>query len=95
MDRYLDHLDYLVSVELKNGNTRVFYKKQKTFVSTISHRLERYGKYAHRFFYFPDKRPFFSTMELSGILDEKDPFALSDPKELEKVGTKLVELNKE
>ena len=95
IDPYLAHLDYLVSEELQNGNARVFYKKQKTFVTTISHRLEKYGKYAHRFFYLPDKRPFYSTMEMSGILDEKNPFELSDPKELEQVATKLAGLNKE
>lgn len=71
IDQYLAHLDYLISDELQNGNVKVFYKKQKSFVPTISHRLEKYGKYAHRFFYLPDKRPFYSTMEISGILDEK------------------------
>ena len=95
IDPYLAHLDYLISDELQNGNAKVFYKKQKSFVPTISHRLEKYGKYAHRFFYLPDKRPFYEIMELSGILDEKNPFALSDPKELEQVATKLAGLNKE
>jgi hypothetical protein len=94
IDPYLAHLDYLISDELQNGNAKVFYKKQKSFVPTISHRLEKYGKYAHRFFYLPDKRPFYSTMEMSGILDEKNPFALSDPKELEQLATKLADLNK-
>ena len=95
IDPYLAHLDYLISDELQNGNAKVFYKKQKNFVLTISHRLEKYGKYAHRFFYLPDKRPFYSTMEMSGILDEKNPLALSDPNELEMVATKLAGLYKE
>ena len=95
IDQYLAHFDYLISDELQNGNAKVFYKKQKSFVPTITHRLEKYGKYAHRFFYLPDKRPFFSIMEMSGILDEKNPLSLSDPKELEQVATKLAGLNKE
>jgi len=95
LDQYLGGLGYLVSDELQNGNAKVFYKKQNSFVKTISHRLEKYGQYAHRFFYLPDKRPFFSTQELSGILDEKNPFALSNPKELGNLYDKLSGLNKE
>jgi len=95
VDPYLSYFDYLVSEQLQKGNAKVFYKKIKSFVPTISHRKERYGTYAHRFFYLPDKRPFFSTMETSGILDEKTPFGLSDPKELEEVGRKLAGLREE
>lgn len=50
---------------------------------------------AHRFFYLPGNRPFYSTIEISCILDEKNPLALSDQKELEQVATKLAGLNKE
>ena len=92
---YLMYFDHLVSEQLQNGNAKVFYKKTKSFVPTISNRLEKYGMYAWRFFYLPDKRPFFSAMEISGILDEENPFKLSDPKELEKVGEKLAGLRKE
>lgn len=95
IDPYLAHLDYLISDELQNGNAKVFYKKQNIFVPTISHRLEKYGKYAHRFFYLPDNRPFYSTQEISGILDEKNPYGFSDPKELEQGATKLAGLNEE
>ena len=93
MDQYLAYLDVLISDELQAGNAKVYYKKQKTFVPTITHRLEKYGMYAHRFFYLPDNRPFFSTMEMSGILEKGKMF--SDPKELEEVATKLAGLNKE
>ena len=72
--------NYIVSDQLQKGKARVFYKKENTFVTNISHRLEKYGMYAHRFFYLPDNRPFFSTMEYSGIL-EKGKY-LSDPTEL-------------
>ncbi len=90
---YLSHLGYLISAELKNGNARVFYKKQKAFVPVITHRLEKYGMYAHRFFYLPDRRPFFSVMEVSGIIEGNKYF--SDPKELGQVYDKLADLGKE
>jgi hypothetical protein len=93
MDNYLSHFDYLVSQQLQDGNALVYYKKIKSFVQTISHRLEKYGMYAHRFFYLPDKRPFFSTMEYSGIIEKNKYF--SDPNELIKVGEKLAGLRKE
>jgi len=64
----LQDFEYLVSHQLIDGNAKVLYKKQKTFVDTISHRLERYGGNADRFFYLPDKRPFFAVTELTGIL---------------------------
>ena len=64
----LRHFEYLVSHQLTAGNARVYYKKQKTFVDTISHRLERYGGNADRFFYLPDRRPFFAVPEMTGIL---------------------------
>ena len=60
--------DYIVSDQLQKGKAKVFYKRENAFVTNISHRLEKYGMYAHRFFYLPDNRPFFSTMEYSGIL---------------------------
>lgn len=93
MDQFLAYLDVLISDQLQSGDARVYYKKQKAFTATISHRLEKYGMYAHRFFYLSDNRPFFSTMEISGILEDGKMF--SDPKELEEVATKLADLNKE
>ena len=51
------------------GNARVFYKREHAFVDTIFHRFEKYGEHGDRFFYLPDKRPFFEASELSGILD--------------------------
>jgi hypothetical protein len=68
----LGHVNYLIAHQLIHGNANVYYKKQKAFVDTISHRLERYGGNADRFFYLPDKRPFFSIHEYSGILDKHD-----------------------
>ena len=93
MDNYQSHFDYLVSQQLQDGNALVYYKKTKSFVPTISHRLEKYGMYAHRFFYLPDKRPFYSTMEYSGIIENNKYF--SNPNELIKVGEKLAEIRKE
>jgi hypothetical protein len=68
----LPHLEYLVSEQLVEGRAKVFYKKQKSFVDTITYRLERYGGNADRFFYLPDKRPFFAIQEFSGIFDSGD-----------------------
>jgi hypothetical protein len=74
IDKYytLESLDYLISHQLTDGQAKVYYKKQKTFVDTIAHRLERYGGTADRFFYLPDKRPFFAVTELTGILVKED-----------------------
>jgi len=93
MDNYLSHFDYLVSQQLQDGNALVYYKKTKSFVPTISHRLEKYGMYAHRFFYLPDKRPFYATMEYSGIIEDDKYF--SDRNELIRVGEKLAGLRLE
>lgn len=67
-------LEYFASTELQNGSAKVFYKKQNSFVDMISHRQERYGGNADRFFYLPDKRPFFFVVELVGIIDKKTGF---------------------
>ena len=93
IDRFLTDFDYLVSLQLQKGNARVFYKKLKSFVPTISHRQEKYDMYAYRFFYFPDKRPFFSTMELSGIIEDNKFY--SEKNDLVKLGEKLAGLQKE
>jgi hypothetical protein len=92
----LQHFEYLVSHQLSDGNAKVFYKKQKTFVDTISHRLERYGGNADRFFYLPDKRPFFAVQEFSGILDNnEDFFGKGHYDTYVKEGEKLQSLQKE
>ncbi len=79
--------DNLIPSQILSGNARVFYRKYKIFVDTIYHRLEKYGMYAHRFFYLPDMRPFFSFMEYSGILEKGRLF--SDPTELMNFAEKL------
>lgn len=84
---------YIVSKQLQKGKAKVFYKKENVFVENISHRLEKYGMYAHRFFYLPDNRPFFSTMEYSGILEKGKYF--SESSELEKLYEKLSSERKE
>jgi len=89
----LSDFNYIVSDLLQKGKARVFYKKENIFVTAISHRLEKYGKYAHRFFYLPDSRPFFSTMEYSGILEKGKYF--SDPGELGELYKKLSSERKE
>jgi len=87
INKYLYRFDYLISAQLLNSTAQVFYKKLKLFVDTISHRLEKYGMYAHRFYYLPDERPFFSVMEYSGIIENGRYF--SDPNELMKFAEKL------
>jgi hypothetical protein len=91
----LQHFEYLVSHQLKDGNAKVFYKKQKTFVDTILHRLERYGGNADRFFYLPDKRPFFAVQEYSGILDHDNEIGKLFFDAYLKEGEKLQSLRKE
>jgi len=59
-------LEYMISHLLIKGKAKIFYKKQNVFVETISHRLEKYGGNADRFFYLPDKRPFFAVQEYFG-----------------------------
>ena len=71
----LDHFEYLVAHQLTDGNAKVYYKKKKVFVDTITHRLERYGGNADRFFYLPDKRPFFAVTEYIGIIDKVGDFS--------------------
>lgn len=70
--RDLRYLEFLISHLLIKGEAKVFYKRQGVFIDTIFHRLERYGGNADRFFYMPDKRPFFAVQEYSGILDNED-----------------------
>lgn len=93
LEQYLTELDFLVSALLKKGNASVYYSKTQSFVPAISHRLEKYGMYAYRFFYLPDNRPFYSVMEVSGIIENNK--YMSDPKELMKLGEKLVDMGKE
>ena len=86
INKYLYGFDYLISNQLLTGDAKIFYKRPKLFVDTISHRLEKYGMYAHRFYYLPDGRPFFSVMEYSGIIENGRYF--SDPNELMKFAEK-------
>jgi hypothetical protein len=91
----LSHFEYLVSSQLIEGNAKVLYKRQKSFVDTISHRLERYGGNADRFFYLADKRPFFAVNELSGILDNNHAVGSGQFQAYVKEGEKLASVRKE
>lgn len=91
----LRHFEYLVSSQLIEGNASVFYKRQKSFVDTISHRLERYGGKADRFFYLPDKRPFFAVSEISGILDKNNELGSGHFQAYLKEGEKLASIRQE
>lgn len=91
----LPHFEYLISHQLANGSAKVFYKKQKAFVDEISHRLEKYGGNADRFFYLPDKRPFFAVTEYSGILDDNNPFGKGHYDAYVKEGEKLLSLREQ
>jgi len=91
----LRHFDYLVSGQLIKGNANVFYKRQKSFVDRIWYRLEKYGEHADRFFYLPDKRPFFAVMELSGIIDDNDVLGKGHFQAYLEEGKKLASLRQE
>lgn len=94
--RSFQHLEYLISHLLTTGYAKVFYKRSHAFVDTIFHRSERYGSNADRFFYLPDKRPFFAVREYSGILDkEGDPLQTSHLNTYMKEGEKLQSLRDE
>ena len=67
----LTNLKYLVSKQLQNGYAKVFYNRQNIFVDTIFHRSERFGGHGDRFFYLPDKRPFYGVIEITGIINDK------------------------
>jgi len=91
----LRYFDYLVSSQLLEGNASVFYKRQMSFVDTISHRLERYGGNADRFFYLPDKRPFFAVTEISGMIDKNDLQGSGHIQAYNKEGQKLASIRQE
>ena len=88
------YFNYLVSEQLKKGNAKVFYKKQKSFVETISHRLEKFGGNGDRFFYLPDKRAFFVVTEITGLIDD-DMLSPERHEEYVKEGEKLLSLRQE
>ena len=89
------YLQYLIDDQLLQGNARVYYKKNKTFVDSIFHRLERYGQYGDRFFYLPDKRPFFFVIEITGILDKQTLYPHSNYDAYMKEADKLEIIMKE
>ena len=91
----LRRFEYLVSHQLEAGNAKVYYKREHAFVDTISHRLERYGGNADRFFYLPDRRPFFAVQEYSGILDSEDDLGQGHYTAYVNEGEKLASLRKE
>ena len=86
---------YIVATELINGHAKVFYKKEKSFVPTISHRLEGYGKFnADRFFYLPNRMPFFSVMSFAKASDHEKSDA-EKKEELIKRAEKLKQITEE
>ena len=97
IDNYfsLSHFEYLVSSQLIEGNAKVFYKRQRFFVDTILYRLERYGSKADRFFYLPDKRPFFAVTEIIGILDKNGAITSGHFQAYVKEGEKLASIRQE
>lgn len=64
-----DYFDFMVSEQLKSGNAKVFYNKTKSFVSTITYRLEKYDREGYRFFYLPDGRPFYRKSEFLVLIE--------------------------
>lgn len=75
-------LDYLVVDLIRNGKSKIYDKEKKKYVNEIFHRLEKAGTMASRWFYFADKRAFFSNLEITGIIENGVYF--SDPRELDK-----------
>jgi hypothetical protein len=88
----LPNLEYLVSRQLQNGNARVFYNSQNAFIRSLSHRRERFGGHGDRFFYLPDKRPFFAVTEVSGIIDDEAFFSGRYYQDYLKEGVKMASL---
>jgi hypothetical protein len=84
-----------ISRLLLAGNARVFYKKEHAFVDTIFHRFEKYGEHGDRFFYLPDKRPFFEATEMTGILDRNAGQFANHLEAYKKEGQKLASLRME
>jgi len=92
----LQRFEYLIALQLADGNAKIFYKKQQVFVDSISHRLERSGGNATRFFYLPDRRPFFSILQLIGIIDSDDEdWGMGHLQDYIKEGEKLRSISEE
>jgi hypothetical protein len=83
-------LDYLVVDLMREGKSKIYDKEKMKFVNEIFQRLEKAGTMASRWFYFPDKRAFFSNLEITGIIENGVYF--SDPKELGKQYDRLREI---
>ena len=66
-------LDNLVSELLMKGHARIYSFSQKKDIDSISYRMEKYSSEAWRFYYLPDKRPFFGVLEFDGIEENIDP----------------------
>ena len=97
LDPVIDSLinDIIIQNNIYESQSCGDYLK-KLFVDTITHRLERYGGNADRFFYLPDKRPFFAVQEFSGILDNDDDlFGKGHFDAYVKEGEKLQSIRKE
>lgn len=85
-------LDWLVSEFLRKGETRVFGTGLKKFIDSVSYRFEKYGPDAWRFYYLPDKRPFFGVMEFSGIIEDNSDLMKTlgkNPGEYKKLNDRL------
>jgi hypothetical protein len=83
-------LDYLVVGLIRAGKSEIYDKEKMIYVKEIFHRLEKSGTIASRWFYFPDKRTFFSNLEVTGIIENGVYF--SDPEELGKDYDRLREI---
>jgi hypothetical protein len=80
IDQYFQGFSSLISKQLQIGNAKVYYKKLKLFVPSLYHNQERYGIDTYRFYYLPDRRPFFSIREFP-ILKESKYFESKKEKE--------------
>ena len=83
-------LDYLVVDLIRAGKSKIYDKEKMIYVNEIFHRLEKAGTMASRWFYFPDKRAFYSNLEFTGIIENRVYF--SDHEELRKLYDRLREI---
>ena len=90
----MNNIDVFVSIvgsEIKKGHAKVYYKKENSFVPTVTYRAEKYDRFVYRFFYLPGGQPFFSAM----IFDFIPANEKNREEQLAKLNEKLKEIDRE
>lgn len=70
---YKQELDNVVSDLLMKGQAQVYSLSQKTTIDSVSYRMEKFSSEGWRFYYLPDKKPFFGVLVIDGIEENIDP----------------------